>query len=399
MHKYNDAKALIEAIQPDESVTLVRPHAAKRAARYFVDNFPGKSLYAVKANPSPDLLQILWDEGIHHFDVASIGEVRLVKSLLPDAILCFMHPVKSERMIKEAYFKHGVRTFSLDTMEELEKIKRATDNADDLNLCVRIRVSSKYAEISLAAKFGADPAEIADLLMAARQCSLQLGICFHVGSQAMTPIAYSDAMDHVRAAIIEASITVDIINVGGGFPSSYPGMEPPSLAHYFDVIDRSFEDLPISYSAELWCEPGRALCAEYASLIVKVEKRRGSELFINDGAYGALFDAAHIGWRFPVQHIAQRPADAAGVEPFSFYGPTCDDMDHMTGPFHLPNIIAVGDYIEIGLLGAYGCAMRSGFNGFEAGDIYIVHDDPMTTLYGNQNDVNRHNVISIQHSQ
>lgn len=399
MHNYNDAKALVKAIQPDESVTLVRPHAAKRAAKYFVDNFPGKSLYAVKANPSPDLLQILWDEGIHHFDVASIGEVRLVKSLLPDAILCFMHPVKSERMIKEAYFDHGVRTFSLDTMEELDKIKRATDNATDLNLCVRIRVSSKYAEISLAAKFGAEPSEIADLLMAARQCSVQLGICFHVGSQAMTPIAYSDAMEHVRAAIVEASVTVDIINVGGGFPSSYPGMEPPSLAHYFDIIDRSFEDLPISYSAELWCEPGRALCAEYASLVVKVEKRRGDELFINDGAYGALFDAAHIGWRFPVQHIVQGPADASELKSFSFYGPTCDDMDYMAGPFHLPETIAAGDYIEIGLLGAYGCAMRSGFNGFEAGEIHIVYDEPMTTLYGNQNNVDRHNVISIQHNQ
>lgn len=399
MHNYNDAKALIKATHPDESVTLVRPHAAKRAARYFVDNFPGKSLYAVKANPSPDLLKILWDEGIHHFDVASIGEVRLVKSLLPDSTLCFMHPVKSERMIKEAYFEHGVRTFSLDTMEELDKIKRATDDADDLNLCVRIRVSSKYAEISLAAKFGAEPTEIADLLMAARQCSMQLGICFHVGSQAMTPLAYSDAMEHVRAAIVEASVTVDIINVGGGFPSSYPGMEPPSLAHYFDVIDRSFEDLPISYSAELWCEPGRALCAEYASLIVKVEKRRGDELYINDGAYGALFDAAHIDWRFPVQHIAHDNGDDCELRAYSFYGPTCDDMDYMVGPFHLPETLAAGDYIEIGLLGAYGCAMRSGFNGFVAGETHIAHDEPMATLYSNQNDVDRHNVISIQQNK
>lgn len=400
MHKYYDAKALVEATKPDESVTLVRPHAAKRAAKYFVDNFPGKSLYAVKANPSPDLLKILWEEGIRYFDVASIGEVRLVKSLLPDSTLCFMHPVKSERMIEEAYFEHGVRTFSLDTIEELEKIKRATNNADDLNLCVRVRVSSKYAEISLAAKFGAESSEIADLLMATRQCSVQLGICFHVGSQAMTPIAYSDAMEHVRTAIVEASVTVDIINVGGGFPSSYPGMEPPSLFHYFDIIDRSFEDLPISYSAELWCEPGRALCAEYASLLVKVEKRRGLELFINDGAYGALFDAAHIGWRFPVSHISDQQVQNGYIEKsaFSFYGPTCDDMDHMAGPFHLPVNIKAGDYIEIGLLGAYGCAMRSSFNGFQAGETYNVCDEPMATLYGTHADNDRDNIISLPHT-
>lgn len=399
MHNYNDSKALVEAIRPDESVTLVRPHAAKRAAQYFVENFPGTSLYAVKANPSPDLLKILWDQGIKYYDVASIGEVRLVKSLLPDSILCFMHPVKSERAIAEAYHDHGVRTFSLDTIEELDKIKRATDNAHDLFLFVRIRVSSKYSEISLAAKFGAESEDVAELLMAARQSAVRLGICFHVGSQTMTPLAYSDAMEHVRAAIVEASVTVDIINVGGGFPSSYPGMEPPSLAHYFELIDRSYEDLPISYSAELWCEPGRALCAEYASLVVKVEKRRGNELFINDGAYGALFDAAHIGWRFPVEHIAVGNESPSELQAFSFYGPTCDDLDHMTGPFHLPDTVKAGDYIEIGLLGAYGCAMRTSFNGFEAGEVHVAHDEPMATLYGAQDENSRDNVVSISGAQ
>lgn len=393
MHNYNDSKILVEAVQPDESITLVRPHAAKRAARYFLDNFPGNSLYAVKSNPSPDLIKLFWDEGITHFDVASIGEVRLVKSLLPDSTLCFMHPVKSERAIAEAYHDHGVRTFSLDTIEELDKIKRATNDAQDLILFVRIRVSSKYSEISLAAKFGAESEDVAILLMAARQSATRLGICFHVGSQTMTPMAYSDAMEHVRSAIVEASVTVDIINVGGGFPSSYPGMEPPSLAGYFEHIDRSYEDLPISYSAELWCEPGRALCAEYASLVVKVEKRRGNELFINDGAYGALFDAAHIGWRFPVLFIGAD--ETTELTAFSFYGPTCDDLDHMAGPFHLPDHIAAGDYIEIGLLGAYGCAMRTNFNGFKAGEIYVVNDEPMATLYGAQEKDNRDNVISI----
>ena len=399
MLNYNDAKALIQTSNPDEPVTLIRPHAAKRAAQYFVQNFPGKSLYAVKANPSPELLKTLWDNGITHYDVASIGEVRLVKSLLPDAEICFMHPVKSERTIAESYHEHGVRTFSLDTLDELSKIMRATDNADDLHLCVRIRVSSKYSEISLAAKFGAEADEVAALLMASRQNAAKLGICFHVGSQAMTPLAYSDAMEHVRAAIVEASVTVDVVNVGGGFPSSYPGMEPPSLGHYFELIDTSFEDLPISYSAELWCEPGRALCAEYASLVVKVEKRRGDELFINDGAYGALFDAAHIDWRFPVEYIAaDGKASDAEYNAFSFYGPTCDDMDYMKGPFHLPSDIKTGDYIEIGLLGAYGCAMRSGFNGFEAGETHIAHDNPMSTLYGAESDIDRDNVISLPSS-
>jgi len=176
-------------------------------------------------------------------------------------------------------------------------------------------------------------------------------------------------------------VTVDIVDVGGGFPSSYPGMEPPPLETYFAVIHQAFEALPISYSAELWCEPGRALCAEYASVLVRIEKRRGDELYINDGAYGALFDAAHIGWRYPVRLIRDAESRVRPTE-FSFYGPTCDDLDRMAGPFELPADVAAGDYIEIGMLGAYGCAMRTHFNGFGVVESAIVDDEPMASLYG-----------------
>ena len=397
MHKHHRALGLATAptgtrqgadiakLRPAQPVTLLRPHAARRAARFFVEKFPGRSLYAVKANPSPDLLKILWDEGITHYDVASIGEVRLVARTLPEAVICFMHPVKAEEAIAEAYFEHGVRAFSLDSLSELDKIMHATATdgiaATDLYLLVRLQVSSQHARLSLAAKFGAEPRDVQALLFATRQAADALGICFHVGSQAMTPTAFSDAMARVRDAIVEAAVTVDIVDVGGGFPSTYPGMEPPPLEAYFEIIHAAFEALPISYSAELWCEPGRALCAEYASLVVRVEKRRGSELYINDGAYGALFDAAHIGWRYPVRLLRDAPSRVRSME-FSFYGPTCDDLDHMAGPFELPGDVGAGDYIEIGMLGAYGCAMRTGFNGFGVESAETVDDEPMATLYG-----------------
>src|SRR5690606_36795876 len=229
LHIYPSASAVVRDLSPDEPVILNRPHAAARAARFFAEKFPGKSLYAVKSNPSPDLVKVLWDNGITHFDVASIAEVRLVRSVLPEAVLCFMHPVKTGSAIREAYFTHGVRTFSLDTLEELQKIVAWTTDedgkpAEDLNLCVRLRVSSEYSELSLASKFGVDLADAAPLLQATRQHCDALGICFHVGSQAMTPFAYVQAMERVRAAIAGAAVTVDTSHVGGGFPSSYPGM-------------------------------------------------------------------------------------------------------------------------------------------------------------------------------
>ncbi|MES2096291.1 MAG: type III PLP-dependent enzyme [Pseudomonadota bacterium] len=384
--------------RPVQPVTLIRPHAAARAARFFVEKFPGRSMYAVKANPSPDLLQILWDNGITHYDVASIAEVRLVARTLPDATLCFMHPVKAEEAIHEAYFTHGCKTFSLDAMEELDKIVRATATngvaASDLTLCVRLRVSSEHSKLSLASKFGVGPEEAGDLLFAARQAADALGICFHVGSQAMTPDAYAQAMERVRAAIVSAAVTVDVIDVGGGFPSTYPGMEPPPLERYFETIHRAFESLPVSYSAELWAEPGRALCAEYSSIIVRVERRRGDELFINDGAYGALFDAAHIGWRFPVT-LLREPDSHAKDMPFAFYGPTCDDLDHMAGPFMLPADTRAGDYLEIGMLGAYGSAMRTAFNGFGSDETVIVEDEPMASLYIDEDRKIASNVVTL----
>ena len=397
MHKHHRALGLasppngtrtgadIARLRPVQPVTLLRPHAARRAARFFAEKFPGRSLYAVKANPSPDLLQILWESGVTHYDVASIAEVRMVRETLPGAVICFMHPVKAEEAVTEAYFEHGVRTFSLDTMEELDKIVRATSSdgvaATDLNLLVRIRVSSEHAKLSLAAKFGADPRDVSALLLAARQAADALGICFHVGSQAMTPAAYAEAMEHKHNTKNKTTNTDNNNNVGGGFPSSYPGMEPPPLETYFSVIHAGFEALPSSYSAELWAEPGRARCAEYASLLVRVERRRGDQLYINDGAYGALFDAAHIGWRYPVR-LLREPDSHVRPMKFSFYGPTCDDLDRMAGPFELPGDVRAGDYIEIGMLGAYGCAMRTQFNGFGSVSTEVVDDEPMASLYG-----------------
>ncbi len=401
MHTYPNAKTVAQAIEPDEPVILNRPHAARRAAAFFTEKFPGKVLYAVKANPAPDLIQILWDAGVTHYDVASIAEVRLVRGILPDAELCFMHPIKTRGAIKEAYFTHGVKTFTLDSIEELEKIVEVCSDpetgepASDLRLLVRLRVSSEYSELSLASKFGCDLTDLPELLHLTRQHCDWLGICFHVGSQAMSPFAFVQALDRTRAAIAQASVVIDMIDVGGGFPSIYPDMEPPPLEDYFAIIHQHFEALPIAYNAELWCEPGRALAAEYSSMIVKVEKRRGAELYINDGAYGALYDAAHVAWRFPVAALEDDLRDP--LEDFAFYGPTCDDADYMAGPFPLPGDIQAGDYIEIGMLGAYGAAMKTGFNGFGDAEVLVVEDEPMMSLFdGSRRREASDNVVSLR---
>jgi ornithine decarboxylase len=79
---------------------------------------------------------------------------------------------------------------------------------------------------------------------------------------------------------------------------------------------------------------------------------------------------------------------------FSFYGPTCDDLDRMAGPFELPGDIGPGDYIEIGMLGAYGSAMRTSFNGFGNVPSEIVDDEPMVSLYTGRQ-VSPRNVVEL----
>jgi ornithine decarboxylase len=357
------------------------------AARWFQDSFQGDVYYAVKANPSAWVVDTLAANGIASFDVASIPEIELVASRVPEARMAFMHPVKSRAAIAAAYHDFGVRTFALDTHEELAKILEATGGADDLTLVVRLAVSADGAAYSLSGKFGADVHEAPALLLAARRATQdRLGVSFHVGSQCMRPTAFQAAMAQANRAIVRAGVMVDVVDVGGGFPSVYPGMIPPDMGNYVDSIHRGFAEMSVHEDTELWCEPGRALVAEAQSILVKVELKKGDALYLNDGSYGSLFDAAHTKWPFPVKLFRGDAETAHQVEgvlrPFRFYGPTCDSLDHMPGPFWLPEDVREGDYVEIGMLGAYGVAMNTRFNGFGDAETAVVEDPPMASMFG-----------------
>jgi ornithine decarboxylase len=357
------------------------------AARWFQDKFKGDVFYAVKANPSPWVIETLAANGVTSFDVASIPEIELVAQFAPGARMAFMHPVKSRVAIAQAYFDHGVRTFALDTHEELAKILEATGGAKDLNLMVRLAVQAEGAAYSLSGKFGVDAFNAPALLLAARRSTQELmGVSFHVGSQCMRPTAYQAAMTQASRALVRAGVFADVVDVGGGFPSVYPGMVPPALDDYVDSIERGFAEMMVHETTELWCEPGRALVAEASSILTKVELRKGDALYLNDGSYGSLFDAAHSKWPFPVKLLRTEDGEAGEIEgalkPFRFYGPTCDAIDHMPGPFWLPDDVREGDYVEIGMLGAYGVAMNTRFNGFGDVETVAVGDAPMASMFG-----------------
>ena len=384
MQKFKSVDELVNQLKPTEPVYCIRRNSIRLASRFFQNKFPGKILYAVKTNPHPVVLQTLLDSGIKHYDVASIKEIETIKNLNPEVECSYMHTVKSREDIKEAYFKHNIKTFALDTKDELIKIIESTNHAKDLRLFVRVSVSNEHAEIDLSKKFGAITSEAAGLLRLGKQYAYKLGLSFHVGSQCMHPISYAKGISEIGNIIKRTKIVPDIINVGGGFPTIYPDLVPQSMQCYFDEISKGLKNLKLQKLPEIICEPGRSLVAESGSTIVRVNLRKKQKLYINDGTYGTLFDAGTPNIVYPSRVIKNGRVISKKLTSFDFYGPTCDSMDYMKGPFILPNNIKENDYIELGQLGAYGLTFRTQFNGFYSDQIFEVEDDPIMTMYNKE---------------
>ena len=394
MQKFKSVVELVKQLRPDKPVYCIRKNSILSASEFFQKKFPGKILFAVKTNPHPEVIKTLIKSGINQFDVASIEEIKAVRKFSETAKCSYMHTVKSRESIGEAYFTYGIKTFALDTKEEFIKIIESTGNAKDLELFVRVSVSNEHAEIDLSKKFGALNSEAAGLLRLAKQHSNKIGLSFHVGSQCMHPISYAKGITEIGNIIKKTKIIPNYINVGGGFPTIYPDLIPQSLDNYFNEIKKSLENLKIDNQTEIICEPGRALVAESGSTIVRVNLRKKQKLYINDGTYGTLFDAGTPNIVFPSKMIkdSSNKIISKKLTAFDFYGPTCDSMDYMKGPFLLPNNIKENDYIELGQLGSYGLTFRTQFNGFYSDEIYEVEDSPIMTLYGK--DINKATLVA-----
>jgi ornithine decarboxylase len=371
---------MVAADRPEDPVHCLRPAVVAQTARDFLQAFPGDVLYAVKCNPDPSVLRALWDGGVRHFDCASLPEIRLVRTMFPDASIHFMHPVKSRGSIREAWARHRVRDFVLDSADELTKIRTeiaSTGVPGALGLIVRIALPRGAAILDLSGKFGATAEDAATLLRSARDGAATLGVSFHVGSQCLDPLAWRTALTVTGEILRSAGVQVDVVDVGGGFPVAYPDQDPPPMGAIFAEIEAGFDRLDLP-AVRLWAEPGRALVAAGTSVVVQVQARRGNALYVNDGVYGSLADAGSLAFRYPVRLIRPDGPAAADTLEFSLFGPTCDSADVMHGPFVLPSDVAEGDWIEIGQLGAYGACLRTAFNGFDRARIVEVADEGPT---------------------
>ena len=381
MQKFESVDEIVNELKPVNPIYCIRKNSINTACNWFNKNFPGKVLYAVKTNPHEEVIKEIKNGGIDKFDIASIEEIKIIKKIVPDAECFYMNTIKSREHIREAYFNYNIKNFALDTKDELLKIIEATDNAQDLNLFVRISISNEHAEIDLSKKFGALSSEALGLFRLIKAHSAKVGLSFHVGSQCMHPISYTKGIGEMGNIIKKTNIIPDFINIGGGFPTIYPDLRPQSLNNYIFEIKKALNNLKLEKQPVLMCEPGRALVAESGSTIVKVVLRKKQKLYINDGTYGSLFDAGFPNIVFPARMIQNGRIISKKLTAFNFYGPTCDSMDYMKGPFILPNNIKENDYIELGQLGAYGITFRTKFNGFFSDQIFEVEDKAIMSMY------------------
>ena len=371
---FPDLETAIAELRPSEPVFCLFPAELRRSAARF-KGFPGRALYAVKCNPHPSVLGQLYASGIRDFDVASLDEVELIHDLFgKTAGMFFNNPAKTRPAIRSAANEHGIRFFTVDHKGELEKIADEVSRDNDVVVAVRLSTASKSARYALSTKFGAPPEEAVGLLNAVATAGFRCGLSFHVGSQCLSPEAFGTALASCKRVIREAGAPISVLNVGGGFPAPYPGDDPALIEHYFAAIIFGYRGLRMPPGCILVCEPGRSLVATSGSVIAQVLVRKDHAIYLNDGIFGGLQELRHPRERRPVRLFTQDGRPALPPSAFRVFGPTCDSDDVLGAPMMLPGNVAEGDWIEIGMMGAYSLSMRTEFNGFTLKRVIQIGD-------------------------
>ena len=364
---FNDvATGVIAKLQPSYPVYCLRPDELTSRAHYFLQHFPGRVLYAVKCNPHLEVLRILYEAGIRHFDTASLTEIALVREHFPQAHCYFMHPVKARAAIQTAHSVYRINHYVVDHVKELNKIIEVNGAGDGEVVLVRIATPEYDAQYKLSDKFGAEGEAAVELLRRVHHAGFQTGLAFHVGSQCRQTQAFRAGVETALQIAQRAAVPIHYLDVGGGFPAHYRDDCPPPLSEYIDTIRDALRDSPLRGDCTLMCEPGRAMVASGCSLLVQIQLRKEGDLYINDGVYQSLSEPLVAGIKLPVRLLNPARDIARQTQPFRILGPTCDCLDILPMPFELPIDAEEGDWIEIGQVGAYSNAAATRFNGFSA---------------------------------
>ncbi|MEO2039693.1 MAG: ornithine/lysine decarboxylase [Martelella sp.] len=333
--------------------------------------------YAVKANPAPQILELLAGLG-SNFDCASVAEIEMALEAGATADrISFGNTIKKERDIARAHAL-GVNLFAVDCHEEVEKISRAAPGA---RVFCRVLTDGEGAEWPLSRKFGCVPAMAVDVLVYAHQLGLaSYGVSFHVGSQMTKVEAWDSALSDAKrvfAQLAKQGIYLQMVNMGGGFPTKYLRDVPTAEAYgqaIFAALSRHFgNQLPRTI-----IEPGRGMVGNAGvikSEVVLISKKSDDDkhrwVFLDIGKFGGLAETMDEAIRYPIR--TERDGDE--MEPCVLAGPTCDSADVMyeKNMYPLPISLTIGDEVLIEGTGAYTTTYASvAFNGFEPLKSYVI---------------------------
>ncbi len=350
--------------EPENPVLFFAPQALQAAARRFIDGFPGMVTYAVKSNPTEEVVENLAAAGVRGYDVASPFEMHLIRRLAPDAAMHYNNPVRARHEIATAVAL-GVKSYSIDSASELAKLIEMVP-AEGTEITVRFKLPVSGAAYNFGAKFGATAELATELLKTVAEAGFIPSITFHPGTQCTDPAAWESYI-HVAAEIARnAGVTIARLNVGGGFPSHRLHGVMPALEATFALIDRVTTEAFGDNRPLLICEPGRGLCGDAFTLAARVKALRDdAHVFLNDGVYGALAELPLVGVIDRIEVISANGQRRSGAnQPRIVFGPTCDSVDRLPGEVNLPADMAEGDYVIFHGMGAYSTVTNTRFNGF-----------------------------------
>jgi ornithine decarboxylase len=371
-HPFSSIEDLLRRKTSDAPVFCLHPRALRAVAKHFVERFPGKVLYAVKANPDPRVIGWLAEGGVRAFDTASIAEIALARRIVPDADCSYNHPVKTRAAIAESYRSWGVRDYVVDHPAELDKLLEVAGT--DLLVQVRLAAPNPHATISFNAKFGAAPDEAVALLRAVRERGARVAISTHLGYQTTDPRAFSAGLRLIADVVTTSGVTPEYVNLGGGFPSV---LMPRGMAldDFFQSIARERAAQPVLATLPLRCEPGSALAHPGGSVLTQVLLVKRGAVYLNDGIYGALSELMHTRIQPPTRVLAPDGSERGGVpQSYTVFGPTCDSYDTLPAAFTLPSGVREGDWLHLGTMGAYSQVLITDFNGLGAHETAVIED-------------------------
>ncbi|MCL3882297.1 alanine racemase [Marivita sp. GX14005] len=339
---------------------FLHPDALATQAQRFLSGFPGRVSYAVKANPDEVVLRYLALAGVDTFDVASVEEMHRVRRIAPDARLHYHNPIRSNAEIAEAK-RFGVASWSVDRLSELRKLG---DLPSDTEIAVRLSLPRPGGVYDFGSKFGATPELAASLLREVSIMGCRPAITFHPGTQCTDAGAWQDYIAAGAEVAKRADVRLQSLNVGGGFPSLV-GDRPERLTRIFQAIEAAAKAAFGPNGPVLWCEPGRGMVAPAMCLLLRIKSRTVDAVTLNDGLYGALGE-----WRDlapPARLVVLSPKGSVRsgrTAPFTVFGPTCDSLDCLPMPWHLPMHVQEDDYILLDGAGAYAQTLTTHFNGY-----------------------------------